>query len=758
MRTAPITCGLRAARVKTFGMEFIYTFMLAAMVLLAVTGLFIGVMNDAANFLNSAIASKAAPLRIIMAVASFGIIIGAITSSGMMEVARSGMFHPELFTFREVMILYLSVMLANIILLDIYNTLGLPTSTTVALVFCLLGAAIAASTVQIAADPAATAADLGQYINSARAMAIVAGIVLSVVIAFACGAVVMYLSRLLFSFRYRRPFNRFGAAWCGISVTAIIYFALFKGLRGVLAGSFVIQYVEHNLLFSLFILWCISSAVLFFLQRFKVNILKVNILAGTFALALAFAGNDLVNFIGVPVAGFDSYMLARESGDTAMHMGALAGPVAAKVYLLLGAAAIMIITLWTSRRALSVSRTELSLSNQSEVREQYGSTPLSRALVRIAMGINGIYGRVVPQGLRQAVAARFERLPEQSRDGASYDLIRATVNLTTAAILISIATSMKLPLSTTYVCFMVSMGSSLADRAWGRESAVYRISGVLTVVSGWFITGLGALAIAFGVGLALFYGGNIAIVAVTLLCGWMLFRSNRRKNRQAAEKNLQAADPQNMDEAVRATLDDVARTMRQTTKIYYRTLIAVFRENRKALKEVVQQSEELYEASRERKYGLMAMLARMKENEMNMAQYYVQVVDYMGEIAKALLHITRPCFEHIDNNHEGLSNEQVEDLMHINDEVETIFARMNTMLQHNDYADFDAIVELRDELFESISEAIANQLRRIRTRKTSTKTNILYLNILSETKTIVLQSRNLVKSQRYFLEHKTRQK
>ena len=232
-------------------------------------------------------------------------------------------------------------------------------------------------------------------------MAIVAGIVLSVVIAFACGAVVMYLSRLLFSFRYRRPFNRFGAAWCGISDTAIIYFALFKGLRGVLAGSFVIQYVEHNLLFSLFILWCISSAVLFFLQRFKVNILKVNILAGTFALALAFAGNDLVNFIGVPVAGFDSYMLARESGDTAMHMGALAGPVAAKVYLLLGAAAIMIITLWTSRRALSVSRTELSLSNQSEVREQYGSTPLSRALVRIAMGINGIYGRVVPQGLRQ---------------------------------------------------------------------------------------------------------------------------------------------------------------------------------------------------------------------------------------------------------------------------------------------------------------------------------------------------------------------
>lgn len=738
-------------------MEIIYTFMLAAMILLAVTGLFIGVMNDAANFLNSAIASKAAPLKVIMAVASCGIVVGAITSSGMMEVARSGMFNPALFTFREVMVLYLSVMLANIILLDIYNTLGLPTSTTVALVFCLLGAAMAASTAEISADPAATIADLGRYINSARAMAIVAGIVLSVVIAFACGTAVMYVSRLLFSFRYRPLFSRCGAAWCGISVTAIVYFALFKGLQGPLAGTAVINYVENNMLLSLAAIWVVSSAALFFLQRFGINILKVNILAGTFALALAFAGNDLVNFIGVPVAGFDSYLMARQSGDTSMYMGALAGPVAAKVYLLLGAATVMIVTLWTSRRALSVSRTELSLSNQSEVREQYGSTPVSRALVRIAITLHGLYEKGVPQRIRDSIASRFERLPEESREGASYDLIRATVNLTTAAILISIATSMKLPLSTTYVCFMVSMGSSLADRAWGRESAVYRISGVMTVVSGWFVTGLGALVIAFGVALALFYGGNAAIVAVTLLCGWMLFRSNRRKNRRAAEQSLPDADPQNVDEAVRTTLDDVAQTMRQTTKIYYRTLIALFRENRKALKEVVQQSEELYDASRERKYGLMHMLSHMKENEMNTAQYYVQVVDYLSEIAKALLHITRPSFEHIDNNHEGLSNEQVEDLMHINDEVETIFARMNTMLRNSDFAELEATAGLRDELFETISEAIANQLRRIRTGKTSTKTNMLYLTILSETKTIVLQSRNLVKAQRYFLERKKQQ-
>ncbi len=738
-------------------MEHIYTFMLVVMIVLAVTGLFIGVMNDAANFLNSAIASKAAPLKIIMAVASIGIIIGAVTSSGMMEVARSGMFDPARFTFRQVMILYLSVMLANIILLDIYNTLGLPTSTTVALVFCLLGAALALSVVIITSDDSISLARIGEYINSTRALAIVAGILLSVVIAFICGSIVMYVSRMIFSFRYHAMFRRLGALWCGMSFTAIVYFALFKGLKGMLSDSAFIQYIDEHLTFSLFVIWIVCSIALFFLQMFRINILKMTILAGTFALALAFAGNDLVNFVGVPVAGFDSYMMAFDSGDMSMNMAELAGPVSANMYLLLAAGLIMIVTLWTSKRALSVSKTELSLSSQNEGREQYGSTPASRGLVRMAMNIHNAYERIVPDAVRTWVAGRFEQLSEDEREGGSYDLIRATVNLTTSAILISVATSMKLPLSTTYVCFMVSMGSSLADRAWGRESAVYRISGVMTVVSGWFITGFGAMLIAFCVGLALCYGGNAAIIVVSLLCGWMLVRSNMRKNREAADVHEQHEDPETVADAVRYTIDDVASTMRRITKIYDRVLIAVSRENRKALKEVVQQGEELYEASRERKYNIMPMLMRMKENELNTAQYYVQVVDYMNEIAKALLHITRPCFQHIDNNHEGFSEEQVEDLMKINDDVEEIFSRINVMLQRNDFGDLDLILELRDELFGSIADAMASQLRRIRDKTTSTKTNMLFLAILSETKTIVLQSRNLVKSQRYFLQHQTRQ-
>ena len=425
--------------------------------------------------------------------------------------------------------------------------------------------------------------------------------------------------------------------------------------------------------------------------------------------------------------------------------------------LLLAAGAIMIVTLWTSRRALSVSKTELSLSNQNEGEERYGSSVVSRGLVRAAMNVNAFYERIMPARLQRAVAARFEKLPEEEREGGSYDLIRATVNLTTASILISIATSLKLPLSTTYVCFMVSMGSSLADRAWGRESAVYRITGVLTVVSGWFVTGFGAFTIAFLVGLTLMYGGNAAVLIVSALCGWMLVRSNRRKNRAAVAETQRPAASRAKDTegVIEECIAEVCYTMGQVTRIYDRTLIAVFKENRKVLREMVQQSNDLFYRSRERKYKVMPLLLRLQDNEIDSGHYYVQVVDYMNEITKSLLHVTRPCFDHIDNNHEGMTREQIEDLMKINDEVETIFTRINVMLRNNDFADIDLILELRDELFESIADAIKRQLKRIKNKQSSTKASLLYLTILNETKTMVLQARNLVKSQRYFLEHKT---
>ncbi len=736
-------------------MSEIYTIIVAILGLLAVSGLFVGVTNDAVNFLNSAIGSKAASMRTILIVASLGILLGVVTSSGMMEVARSGMFNPALFTFHEVMMLYLGVMFANIILLDLYNSMGLPTSTTVSLIFCLLGSAIAVSLYKIMGTPDGSLSSLSEFINTSRAMGIVSAILLSVVIAFTVGTAVMYLSRVIFSFRYIKALNRFGAAWCGISLTAIVYFAVFKGLKNAIAGNEFIQMIDQNIGIALVICWAICSLLLFFVQRFKINILRVTILSGTFALALAFAGNDLVNFIGVPVAGFDAYNIAHHSGDTQMMMGALAKNVPANFLFLLGAGLIMILTLWTSKKAMQVTETELSLAAQDdESRQQYGSSLFSRTIVRAALNISNGFERVVPASIRQKLANRFETA-DIEHSGAPFDMIRATVNLTTSALLISLATSLKLPLSTTYVCFMVAMGSSLADRAWGRESAVYRISGVMTVVAGWFVTALGGFIIALLVGLVLIYGGTPAFVIITLLCGWMLYHSNfskKAKHNHSESKNETL--PHSAEEIIQNLRKEICSTTEAATRLYDRTLIAVMRENRKELRNMVKESNDLFYLSRERKYALLPTLRKLQSSDVNTAHYYVQVVDYLNEMTKALAHITRPAFDHIDNNHEGLSKDQARDLMRINDDVEEIYRMINTMLHTGDFTNIETVLSLRDELFESIADAIKSELTRINENRSNTKASMLYLTILNETKNMVLQSRNLLKSQQYFLKHK----
>ena len=732
-------------------MSEFYTVIIGILGILAISGLFVGVTNDAVNFLNSAIGSKAASMKVILAIASLGILIGVVTSSGMMEVARSGMFNPGLFTFHEVMMLYLGVMFANVILLDLYNSWGLPTSTTVSLIFCLLGSAIAVSIFKISNDPAQGVTSLGQYINTSRAMGIVSAILLSVVIAFTCGTFVMYVSRLIFSFRYTVPFRRYGSLWCGASLTAIIYFAMFKGLKSVLAGHAFVDWVDSHLFLALLACWAVCSLILFFIQRFKVNILRITILSGTFALALAFAGNDLVNFIGVPVAGFDAYSIARHAGSTDILMEGLNENVPANFLILLAAGAVMILTLWTSKKAMHVSETEISLSAQDDAQQQYGSSLFSRTIVRAALNVNAGIERVIPERVRAAISRRFE-FEDVEHSGAPYDMIRATVNLTTSALLIAMATSLKLPLSTTYVSFMVAMGSSLADRAWGRESAVYRISGVMTVVAGWFITALGGFLIAFVVGLALIYGGPPAFIVITVLCGWMLIHSNfLKKNKENTVARQQAETDQDIIAALR---DEVCTTMESATRIYDRTMIAVFKENRKVLRDMVKESNDLFYQSREHKYTLLPTLKKLQGSDVNTAHYYVQVVDYLNEMTKALMHITRPAFEHIDNNHEGLSMEQTRDLISINDDVESIYRRINLMLREGDFSEIETVLTMRDQLFESIAEAIKSELTRINEARSNTKASMLYLTILTETKNMVLQSRNLLKSQQYFLKHR----
>ena len=732
-------------------MSEFYTVAVAVLAVLAVSGLYVGVTNDAVNFLNSAIGSKAAGMKTILAVASAGIILGVISSSGMMEVARNGMFDPSLFTFGEVMTIYLGVMLANVILLDIYNSMGLPTSTTVSLIFCLLGAAVAVSIYKIAADPTLTVGDLGDFINTSRAMGIISAILLSVAIAFTCGTVTMWLSRLLFSFRYMTLLRRFGAVWCGVSLTAILYFALFKGLKNAFAGSAAAVWIDDNLAVVLVLCWAACSVLLAFLQLFRINILRITILSGTFALALAFAGNDLVNFIGVPVAGFDAYSIAREAGSTDMAMSALNENIPANMGFMLTAGAIMVLTLWTSRKAMHVTETEISLSSQSSDDEpQYGSNVFSRSIVRLSINAAAAVERITPPKVREFVARRFEYV-DVEHSGAPYDMIRATVNLTTSALLISLATSLKLPLSTTYVCFMVAMGSSLADKAWGRESAVYRITGVMTVVMGWFTTAIGGFVIALATGLLLVWGGVAAFAAVTLLCGYMLVKSNFRKKADGASAASAVDNP--TANAVDDIAEEVCRMMQAATRIYDRTIVAVFKENRKALRDLVHESEDIYRDSRKLRAGLMPTLRRLKGAGLELSLYYVQMVDYLSEIAEALVHITRPTFEHIDNNHEGLSREQAADLMHINDDVAEIYGSINRILVTNDFCDIDSVLSMREDLFERIAATTKSELMRINEGEGNTKASLLYLTILSETRTMVLQARNLLKAQRYFSEH-----
>mgnify|MGYP001694623438 CR=1 FL=1 len=738
-------------------MSEIYTVIVGILGILAVSGLFVGVTNDAVNFLNSAIGSKAASMKIILTVASVGIIIGVVTSSGMMEVARSGMFNPGLFTFHEVMMLYLGVMFANVILLDLYNSWGLPTSTTVSLIFCLLGAAIAVSIYKISNDPEQSVSSLGHYINTSRAMGIVSAILLSVVIAFTCGTLVMYVSRMIFSFRYTALFRRYGSLWCGASLTAIVYFAVFKGLKSILADHAFIQLIDNHLPSAIAICWVVCSLLLFFIQRFKVNILRITILSGTFALALAFAGNDLVNFIGVPLAGYDAWRIAGEAGSETMMMGALEAPARANFLLLGVSGLIMVLTLFFSKKSQHVTETELSLASQHEGDERFGSTLISRSLVRATLVMNTMWTGLIPARVQKAIDRRFEPLPAEERSSAPYDMVRAVVNLTAASILIAIATSYKLPLSTTYVVFMVAMGSSLADRSWGRESAVYRITGVMAVISGWFITALGGFLIALAVTALLLWGGWIAVTVLVALCAWLLVRSHRNVEQiKAAEtKELPVVKAETPDEVLCVCIGEVCTTMEHVTRIYNRTLVAVFKENRKVLKEMVQSSDKLFEEARDRKYGIMPTLRRLQQCDIDTGHFYVQVVDYLSEVTKALIHITRPAYEHINNHHEGLTKEQIVDLMRVNDQVEAIFDKINDMLRTKDFSDLDMVLEMRDKLFDTIVEAIKSQLRRINDVPSgSTRAGVLYLTILNETKTMMLQSRNLLKSQQYFLEAK----
>ena len=733
-------------------METFYLFLIIFLFVLAVFDLSVGVSNDAVNFMNSAIGSKAASFKVIMVIAAIGIFVGASLSNGMMDIARHGIYQPQHFYFSEIMCILLAVMLTDVVLLDIFNSLGMPTSTTVSLVFELLGGTVAISLIKIANSNGAL--QLGDLLNTDKAFTVILAIFLSVAIAFFFGAIVQYISRLIFTFNYKKYATYFIGLFGGLAATSILYFMLIKGLK---ESSFM----EGDLKTMIYsntdtIVW---GALIFFtvlmqiLHWLKVNVFKVVILLGTFALALAFAGNDLVNFIGVPMAGIDSYFIALESGDMNMLMTKLTEPAHVNIYFLIASGVVMIVTLFLSKDAMKVDETQLSLSSQNDEDERFGSTKISRALVSLAIRLNDVFKMVVPKKVLDKLNTRF--IPDTSVDtsNVSYDFIRAVVNLTAASSLICLGTSLKLPLSTTYVIFMVSMGSSLADRAWGRDSAVYRITGVMVVIMGWFITALAGVTISFVMVLFLVWGGWIALALMVLLCGYILCHSLIFKKKEKEETSLttDVKEVKQDTDVLYSCTQEVCNTMEQISSIYNHMLVALFTENRRLLKETKTESEQLYRQANERKHQVFKTLKKLEDMNIETGHFYIQVVDYLTEVTKALLHCTRPAFEHIDNHHKGFTKEQIYDLKLVNDGVDNIFNKINSMLREKDFSDLNDVLVMRDNLFGVIAEAIKHQIRRLKEEQSSTKASILYLNILTETKTMVLQSRNLIKSQGYFL-------
>jgi len=740
-------------------MENLYFFVVLALGLLAISDLVVGVANDAVNFLNSAVGSKAASLRVIMIIASAGVLVGSTFSTGMMEIARKGIFNPGMFSFSEVMIIFIAVMVTDIILLDVFNTLGLPTSTTVSIVFELLGASVGVAIVLAGNNP--DLPPLSAYINSANVLAIVSGILLSIVVAFTAGSIIQYITRIIFSFNYDGTFRYLGAIWGGIAITAITYFIIIKGAKGsAFMTTGAVEWLMNNsaklILFSL-IGW---SAILQLLRSFfRINILKVIVLVGTFALAMAFAGNDLVNFIGVPLAGYEAFKLWTASGadPAALEMSGLAGALRTPPVFLILSGSVMVLALWFSKKARSVTQTEINLSRQDEGIERFESTGFSRLLVRQGVGFSRSLKFILPDRVLNWIDTRFEQTESnriQKESGSKFDLLRASVNLTVASALIAVGTSYKLPLSTTYVTFMVAMATALADRSWGRESAVYRISGVVTVVLGWFVTALAAFTISFLAALFLQKTGiwGIAIL-LPLVAGIIVvnFFSHRRREARAAttEKSfaLSKATPEDhLNECQNFLISNVILI----SGLFDKSIIGLIREERKKLRAVRKSVAEMNAEFKRRKDTVHVFLKKTNDDHVEAGAFYVQIFDYLREAGHSMTYLTGPIFSHVENNHTPLSLNQQKELRGLSLEFNEYSNFVIYVLKSGNFDEIKGMISKQTTFLDAIEEVKKKQLSRIKKGDSGTKAGILYLNILNESKNLALHIGNVVKSYRDF--------
>ncbi len=730
-------------------MPEIYLFIVVVLFGLAISDLVVGVSNDAVNFLNSAIGSRVASRDTIMIVASIGIFIGATFASGMMEVARKGIFNPEYYMFYDIMALFLAVMLTDIILLDLFNTFGLPTSTTVSIVFELLGAAFMIALIKYMGGQ--SEAPISAYINSSSALAIILGIFLSVGIAFLIGALVQYLTRLLLTFNYERKLKWVGALWSGLAMAAMIYFLLIKGIKGAsfIPESFA-DWTFNNSWLLIGGTFLAASLIMFAIhQLFQVNILRLVVLFGTFSLAMAFAGNDLVNFIGVPVAGFESYNAWLASGEDArsFSMNILGKAYPTKTYLLAGAGLVMIVTLWFSRKARSVTETEVNLGRQHEGLERFSPNWLSRGIVRAVYQLNKSAVRFLPNDWLEKAKNQFEPVEEQGEkkdqvNTAAFDLVRASVNLTVASALIALATSYKLPLSTTYVSFMVAMGTSLSDRAWGRDSAVYRVAGVVNVIGGWFATAFIAFTVSGIFAMLIYHFQIYAIIGLILLAVFMIIRSfgvHRRleKTKEKREAYQMSARQVNARQVAEDTSSNLSRSVNKVLQVVEFSLKGLMHEDRNKVRQAETLLKQLKADNMEFKYAFYSQIKRIEEPQTAASRTYLLVYDLEQDFLQSTSFITESCIEHLNNLHSPLTLKQVEKLEQLLAGLEQYFHRIAQSLENNSYDEFAALENQKKNLFREVEDLLSLQVIGIKKASYNAINSFLFFNILLELKDLI---------------------
>ena len=743
-------------------METIYLGIIIFLFVLAVFDLMVGVSNDAVNFLNSAIGAKAASFKTIMIISAIGIFIGASLSNGMMDIARHGIYQPEHFYFEEIMCILLAVMLTDVVLLDVFNSMGMPTSTTVSMVFELLGGTFALALIKVYGD---SSLELGDLINTDKALSVIMAIFVSVAIAFFFGMLVQYIARVIFSFNYQNKMKYSIGLFGGIAATAIIYFMLIKGLKD---SSFMtkenLAWVKDHtaqLVLTCFVFFTVLMQILHWL---KINVFKIVVLLGTFALALAFAGNDLVNFIGVPLAGYSSFIDYTTNGagyaPDSFLMTSLLGPASTPWYFLVGAGAIMVYALFTSKKAHAVIKTSVDLSRQDEGEETFGSTPIARTLVRISLNMSNSLSRIIPEGTKNWIDSRFRKDEAIIADGGAFDLVRAAVNLVLAGLLIAIGTSLKLPLSTTYVTFMVAMGSSLADRAWGRDSAVFRITGVLSVIGGWFLTAGAAFTICFFVALIIHFGGTVAIVLLIGLAAFTLIRSQvlfKKKNLKGKENEtfkeiMRSTDSNQALNLMRVlTREELNKVLLYAEENFDRTVNSFINENLRGLRKAMGASKFAKQLLKQMKRtGTLAMCRLDNNTVLEKGLYYYQGNDFASELVYSIHRLCEPCLEHIDNNFNPLDVAQKNEFSEASAKITALISSCREKLNNNAYEDFETDLATANALNAQLAHLKREELKRIQTQTGSIKVSMVYLTMIQEAQNVVTYTINLMKVNRKF--------